>query len=77
MLTGLPIWKKECKFAAQVLYPKKVFDLGVQFVALCIKVVQYLGGGGQNVFQFNNDTLVNALEDIVDKMKTVEESGSP
>jgi hypothetical protein len=30
---------KEGKFAVQVIYPEKAFDLGAKFVALYIKVV--------------------------------------
>jgi hypothetical protein len=56
-------------FDLQIMYPRNLFDVGVQFAPLFIKVVQYRFGKIEPVFIFNNEYFTKALPDLADNQK--------
>ena len=67
---------KEGKWAVQVLYPEKMFELGANNVVVYIKVIHYCGQKIQVVYQFNNDTFADSFKDVAMEMMKIK-SGFP
>jgi hypothetical protein len=56
-------------FDLQIIYPRNLFEAGVKFAPLFIKVVQYRCGNIEPVFIFNNEYFTKAFTDLFDNHK--------